>query len=330
MSRHRAIAIATLLGALLAACNRSPPAAGQPADDGNTVTTINAPASTDALRQRAERAMREQRLFVPAGDNALEYYLAVQRQDPGDAGVRAGLVDLQPLLIIAIEQAIASGALPEGQRLVRHLKEMDANAPALGRLLATVADAQGLAVARAQAVDDDAKAKAEADVAALRQQAELNAQRLAAERAAPATASPANTASLPAVVAATPAAAPAPQRQAAPAPAPVQTRPQPVAATPSPPPTEPPRTAAAQPPRQLRVVAPVYPPTERTRGLAGQVQVAFTIGADGDVEEPRVVASTLPNVFGRAALSAVARWKFEASGSRHSSQRTLVFSPAGS
>ena len=93
---------------------------------------------------------------------------------------------------------------------------------------------------------------------------------------------------------------------------------------------EPARPAAGQLPRLLRVVAPVYPPTAQTRRLAGEVQVAFTIGADGSVEDPRVVTSTLPNVFGRAALTAVSRWQFEASGSRHQSERTLVFAPSGS
>lgn len=334
MNRYRTIAAATLLGVLLAACDRSPPAADPAAANGNVAkATATAPASTDTLRQRAEQAMREQRLFVPAGNNALEHYLALRRQHPDDAGAEAGLVDLQPLLVIAIEQAIASGALPEGRRLVGHLQEMDANAPALVRLQATMADAERLAQLRAQATDAESLAKADADAAALRRQAKLNAERLAAARTAPSTPPAANAVTGAAAIAAAPALtpppAPAPPRQPAPAPprqpAPAQTRPEPVAATP--PPASAPTRAAAQSPRLLRDVAPVYP---RSGRLSGQVQVAFTIGADGSVENPEVVNSTLPNAFDRAALTAVARWKFEASGSRHQSQRTLLFAPPSS
>ena len=83
-------------------------------------------------------------------------------------------------------------------------------------------------------------------------------------------------------------------------------------------------------PKLLRDVAPRYPEGSGSRSRqSGQVQVAFTIGADGEVQSPRVVSSDLPNAFERAALAAAARWKFEATGGSHPGLRTVRFDPPG-
>ena len=102
--------------------------------------------------------------------------------------------------------------------------------------------------------------------------------------------------------------------------------------TPAPSPPPPPAPVAAREgmPKLLRDVAPRYPEGSGSRSRqSGQVQLAFTIGADGEVQSPRVVSSDLPNAFERAALAAAARWKFEATGNSHPGMRTVRFDPPG-
>lgn len=329
MQRAGAIALATML---LAACGAAP---GPQADDASATTASEtsrvAPvaADADALRERARAAMQASRMFAPAGDNALEHYLALHAYAPDDASVGAALEDLQPQLVIAIEQAIARGEYPEGRRLLDLLDRTDAQAPALPRLRETVASAEAAASARDLAVDADARVEAERVEAELRRVAQESATRLAAERSTaiaspPPVPAPATQAVVPTnnrtAVAETPtrtvAAPPArPVEAPRPPPAPVQQ----VAASPSPSAT----------PKLLRDVAPRYPEGALRQRQSGQVQVAFTINAQGGVESPRVVASDLPTAFGRAALAAAARWKFEASGGSQPGSRTVRFDPPG-
>jgi protein TonB len=287
------------------------------------------------LRERARQAMQASRLFAPAGDNALEHYLALRAQAPGDASVDAALVDLQPQLVIAIEQAIANGADPESRRLLALLARMDAQAPALPRLRATVANAETVARQRELAVDAEARDKAQRAEADLRRLAQERAARLAAERTTaaannrPATSTPATVQPAPAPQAPPPTrmASEAPVRNAvaasAPPEAPVrQAAPPPVQAV----------NVATKPqdaPKLLRDVAPRYPDGGGRTRQSGQVQVAFTINPQGGVESPRVVSSDLPTAFDRAALAAAARWKFEATGNSQPGTRTVRFDPPG-
>ena len=337
MQRTGAIALATLL---LAACGAAPgPAVDASVAAPGTMAVDGAPAAgdADALRERARQAMQASRLFAPAGDNALEHYLALRAQSPGDASVGAALVDLQPQLVIAIEQAIANGADAESRRLLALLARVDAQAPALPRLRATVANAEAVARQRELEVDAEARASAERAEAELRRLALESAARLAAERSA--SASRTSTGSTPAAVQPVPATpAPPPTRVASEAP--VRNA---APASPPPPPEEPMRQAAPPPvqavaaatksqaaPKLLRDVVPRYPDGGGRTRQSGQVQVAFTINPQGGVESPRVVSSDLPTAFDRAALAAAARWKFEATGSAQPGSRTVRFDPPGS
>lgn len=56
---------------------------------------------------------------------------------------------------------------------------------------------------------------------------------------------------------------------------------------------------------------PKYPRAASRRGLEGVVTVSFTITATGTVTNPRVVKSTRKNIFDKAALKAIAKWKFK-------------------
>lgn len=330
MQRAGAIALATML---LAACGNAPgPQANDTPAASGSASTQPAPSvgDVDALSERARRAMQGSRMFAPAGDNALEHYLALREQSPGDASVVAALEDLQPQLVIAIEQAIARGEYPEGRRLLGLLARTDAQAPALPRLRETVASAEAAASARDLAVDADARLAAERAEAELRRAAQESATRLATERsAATATLPPPAAPSVQPVV-------PAANTRAAIADTPPRAEPMPPARpveAPSPPPA-PIRQATAStplqsPPKLLRDVAPRYPEGALRQRQSGQVQVAFTITPQGAVESPRVVSSDLPTAFDRAALAAAARWKFEASGSSQPGSRTVRFDPPG-
>lgn len=60
----------------------------------------------------------------------------------------------------------------------------------------------------------------------------------------------------------------------------------------------------------LNEVLPVYPDSARRRGIEGYVQLAFTITAEGRVENVRVLESSPARVFDREARRAALRWRF--------------------
>ncbi|MGB0919949.1 MAG: energy transducer TonB [Alphaproteobacteria bacterium] len=58
-------------------------------------------------------------------------------------------------------------------------------------------------------------------------------------------------------------------------------------------------------------VAPQYPRRALSRGIEGWVQVEFTISKVGTVENPSVIDADPPGIFNRAAMKAVAKWKYK-------------------
>jgi len=63
-------------------------------------------------------------------------------------------------------------------------------------------------------------------------------------------------------------------------------------------------------PLPLVRVEPQYPPQAARRGLEGWVYVRFTITTAGSIKDAVVVKSS-HNVFERAALAAVSKWKYQ-------------------
>jgi len=57
-------------------------------------------------------------------------------------------------------------------------------------------------------------------------------------------------------------------------------------------------------------IDPDYPMQARQRGIEGWVVVEFTVSTAGTVKDAEVVASEPGNVFDRAALNAVRKWKY--------------------
>jgi protein TonB len=278
--------------------------------------------SADALRAAASSAQREQRLYAPAGNNAMEYYLALRDKAPNDAAVTSALTDLMPYALIATEQSISRDDFAESQRLYALMAKTDPNAPALPRLKQAIADgqaslAQRTAAAETKTVDD---AKREADLAKQRladqqKTQQAAAQQLAAQQAA-AQAAAAQAASQKAAddraAAARAAAKPQPT-----APAATATTPKPAA------------PAAATTLRAISTPAPEYPPDAYRTATAGEVVLEFTVGVDGSVSGARVVRSTPPRVFDRAALTAVKRWRFQPVATPVTTRRTIDFNPGG-
>jgi TonB family protein len=65
---------------------------------------------------------------------------------------------------------------------------------------------------------------------------------------------------------------------------------------------------AIKTPVKIRDVRPVYPPIAREAGVSGVVIIEAQIGADGSIEEARVLRS-IP-LLDEAALDAIKQWKF--------------------
>ncbi len=320
--RRRALALAIVAGVGLSACSKKDESATTAATPGST-TAATAPAAaitSDAdLRTKAKAAENAQHLFAPAGDNAIEYYLALRERQPADTLVNNALQDLFPYAMNATEQNLQKASTTndveqqkayraEAARIFALLERVDKNAPSLPRLRDSI---QKVAAIDLKQQQDDAK-KAQ-DL--LAKQAE------AVKTAAAAAAAQQQQASLP----------PPPPPVERPPPQPQAT--QPVATPPPEPKPAPPPEPAPKPKRSvesLNVISgpqPAYPREAALSGIAGQVTLSFTVNADGSVGGVNVVSANPRRVFDRAAIDAMKRWKFEAPGAALTGQRTFSFVP---
>ncbi len=265
--------------------------------------------SVDELLARAEQAVKESQLFVPAGESAFEMYLRVLEQEPLQVRAKNALVDLFPYAVLYVEQRTAAGDLAESERVLAMMEAADEKAPALPRLQRGVGQLRDRVAAETQRAADRAAAQAQA------------AAQAAAAPPPVATPSPTPAAAVPSE---TPSAAPAAPEPApvaaAPAPEPVAA---PVAPAPAPPPVAAPAPAAA--PTIVSQVQPRYPPVALRRRIEGSVEVAFTIMPDGSVANVRVVDSRPSNTFDREVINAMERWRFTATGRQVESRRVFDF-----
>jgi periplasmic protein TonB len=314
------------LAMVLAACGKdepdpTAPTAGAPAGQAaeappQAVSDAVAAMSPEELSKAASSALREQRLYAPAGDNAMEYYLALRDKQPKDPAVASALTDLMPYTLIATEQAIGREDFAEAQRLYALMEKTDADAPALPRLQQSIANAREAAARREEQATarTEQEAQRQQEQAAQRereqQQAQQQAaQQLAAQQAAARQAEEQRQA----------------EQRAAAQRAAQQPAQQPAAATP-------PTSAPARPAGNTQLIAvstpaPTYPPDAYRSRQSGEVQVEFTVGTDGSVTSARVVRSNPRRVFDRAALDAVNRWRFQPVAEPITSRRTIEFSP---
>lgn len=324
-SKAGARAIAGLaLGVALGGCgSEAPHSAASPAPVADAALELPAPLDEldiEGLRARATQALREQRIHTPAGDSAVDYYLALRDKEPGQIDVIGALDELQPYVVIAGEQALLDDDLAESRRLLELLARMDPQAPALPRMRESLRVAE--ASRERQTREETERLMAErtdaATVLAARREAARTAQAalsnaaMKADAAASALAADAAAAKSGATkTAAALAAQPAAASAATPA-----------AALPA---TTSGNAGPAAMPRLVADASPRYPLPALNRKIEGSVEVSFTILPDGRVGAPRLVSSEPAGVFDAAALAAVARLRFEASGQSHTARRTLNF-----
>ncbi|WP_369915402.1 energy transducer TonB [Xanthomonas sp. NCPPB 3005] len=318
-----------LLLAALAACSKQEDAAPTAAPAAKPAATVPAapPVSakvqsmgTEQLHESASQALRENRMYAPAGNNAVEYYLALRDKQPDDAGVKSALTDLMPYTLIAAEQSINREDFPEAQRLVALIEKIDSQAPALPRLKLGVSNGMQSAAQRSQEETDKVKKEAEQKAKLLAEQQKQAqqqaseaqaAQQIAAQQEAARRESARQEAERQAAAA-----------RSAPTPAPAAAQP---AATPPPAAA----TASTQSLRAISTPAPRYPPEALRSGTAGEVLVEITVGTDGSVTSARVLRATPARVFDREALNATKRWRFEPVSAPVTTRRTLAFNPGG-
>ncbi|MCZ8166342.1 energy transducer TonB [Silanimonas sp.] len=318
-----ALATALALALGLSACS---PASEEPAPAAPTAAPAAAPAETVdqaaqaaeaaeatasalanltdvELREKGNTALREQRLYAPAGDNAMEYYLALrQKSAKPDVSAESALIDLMPYALIASEQAINESDFTEAERLLELMGRTDPEAPSLNRIRDAIAGGRTAAADRER--QDAERAERGRVAAEQRAREEATAAATAAAAPAPAPAEP----------------TPAP---AEPTPAPAQPAPAPVAAAPAPAPAAPARTGGA--PRAISTPQPPYPREAARTRAAGTVTVQYTIGADGRVTNVQVVRARPRGLFDRSVVQTVSGWRFEATGEITTQTRTFDF-----
>ena len=248
----------------------------------------------EELRKRASTAFREQRLYAPAGDNAMEYYLALRKKsDKPDANSESALMDLMPYTVIAAEQAIGRYDFVEAERLRALLERADPQAPALPRIAEAITTGKSN---EAQRVVDDAKrTDDEKRLADLAKQKALDdaAKAATAARTTPVVAAPASETR-----------APAPEVRA---PAPVVAAPVPQPSAPA----TPARSTASNALVAISTPQPAYPPDALRSGTTGTVEVEFVVNRDGSVSDVRVVKANPRGVFDRGVQATVRKWQYQ-------------------
>jgi protein TonB len=321
-----AAALAIALG--LSACS---PATEDPAPAAAPAATAAAPAAVDEaaqaaevaqatasalanlteaeLREKGNTALREQRLYAPASDNAMEYYLALrQKSAKPDVSAESALIDLMPYALIASEQAINESDFAEAERLLELMARTDPEAPSLNRIRDAIASGRTAAADRVRL--DAERAERERLAAEQRARDEAAAAATAAATPAPAAVEP----------------TPAPVE---PAPAPAEPTPAPVAAAPvTPPPAAAPAPAPARTggaPRAISTPQPAYPREAARTRASGSVTVQYTIGPDGRVTNVQVLRARPRGIFERSVTQTVSSWRFEATGETSTQERTFDF-----
>lgn len=174
------------------AATTTPATGATPAATAPTPATAVSPQvqsmAAEQLRESATKALQDNRMYAPAGDNAVEYYLALREKQPQDATVNSALTDLLPYTLIAAEQGISREEFPEAQRLIALIEKVDPQAPALPRLKSGLETGMKTAANRSEQDAEQAKKQVEDKAKQAAEQKRLAEQqsREAAAAAAPA------------------------------------------------------------------------------------------------------------------------------------------------
>ncbi|NII12120.1 energy transducer TonB [Oleiagrimonas sp. C23AA] len=244
--------------------------------------------TTDQLLAEARKALNDQRLLAPAGNNAFEFYLKVLERQPNNQVARDALRETFPFGANAAEQAINQRDFGEAQREIDLLSKADPENYTL-TILRSKLDAQRKLQDHEQQAESDKLAQ---------QKRQAAAQQAAAEQAAAAKASAQpSLAEAQAEKARQEAAAAAAQRkreQASAAKAPAK-----------------PAPVSIQDAVLTHQVKPRYPTAAVRSSQEGWVDVEFTVGTDGKVNDAHVVEAKPHHVFDRSAVDAVSKWRYK-------------------
>ncbi|HEX7339178.1 MAG TPA: energy transducer TonB [Rhodanobacteraceae bacterium] len=249
-----------------------------------TAPPVNvASLSTQELLAEASKAIKDQRLLAPQGNNAFEFYLQVLARQPNNQVAKDALRETFPFAANAAEQVINQGQFDEADREIGLLAKADPDNYTLTILRSKldaqrkvkVQQAQLLAQQQQQAATEAKQAAAQAKQKAAEQakQKELAAQTVAAEKSQPATSQ--------ASAQQQPAAAPAAPK------------------------------VVIQGAVLIKRVEPRYPPAAQRMRRQGWVLVEYTVGTNGEVSNAHVIASQPHHVFDREAVRAVSRWVYK-------------------
>ena len=299
--------------------------AAVPAPD--PVSPRSATSSVQGLVLLANERMRSNQL-VGGNDSAHAYLLSARRIDPADPGVQQGVATLAALLQSNARRAMSEGRLEEASEWVHQAIALDVDRPevaelrselevarlgneredrarlftlanqriAQDRLVEPVADSARHYLDLLRASDPAYEGLSETS-ALLAAKALAEARRLAAAGnvdGAEILLKAANNAGAPAVDVAAAATEIAKARAAISPPKPAA-------------PVVLPETAL----QRSYFVSPVYPPRALEQGVAGWVDIEFTLTRDGSTRDATIRAAEPMGVFDRAALDSVARWRYE-------------------
>ena len=296
----------------------------------SVVSATVAAMSPDQLRDAASKAYGENRLYAPAANNAMEYYLALRDKQPADAGASSALTDLMPMTVIASEQAIAREDFAEAKRLVALIEKADGQHPALGRLKSSIASSETAAASRIaqQQLTAEQEAKRQADLLKQREEDQRRQQEQARQQAAqPPATPPAPTAAQQQAAAEQARAAEAERQRQAAAEAERQRQQQAAQQQAAQPAARP--AAASNELRAVSTPSPRYPQAAQRAGATGSVVVEFTVNPDGSVGAVRAVSSEgarqYSREFEREAVAAAKRWRFQPIDQSTTTRRTIAF-----
>jgi periplasmic protein TonB len=269
----------------------TPVAQGQQA-----VPPVNVEAlSINDLLAEARKAMNQQRVISPAGNNAFEFYLKVLQKQPGNQTAADALRETFPFAASNVEQVINQRDFNEAEREIDLLSKVDPTNYTL-TILRSKLDAQRKTLDEEQQKQLDqqrqtdlAAQKAAADKAAADQAA---TQKAAADKAAAAQAA----------LAAQQEKAKEDEQSRAKA---TQTTQVANASA---------NTASAGSETRdaipISTIRPHYPVTALRNSQEGWVDVQYTVNVDGSVSNITVVSAEPRHVFDSAAIEALRRAKF--------------------
>lgn len=350
-----------MMAALFSACSKqetSPPPEQASASSSSSAPATSTSASAqqsaptpaptdngtiDQLEEKATQALHDNHMYSPAGNNAIEYYLAIREKEPNSTSVNNALSDLTPYALLAADQSIQRQDFNETKRLIALIEKVDPGAPALPRLKKSLDYNQHLNQAAAATHPEQVanKAKIEDATAKVAKQklqaheaqaasnlAVLQEARRAAEKAAIDKKSNAEKIALAkAKAAAQKASSDKAEVEKSAAEVSAATK---VAAakeeevekktTKAPEPAE----ASLKP---LNTPPPVYPQHALIHKIAGAVTIQFTVNKNGSVSSPHIIESKPNHLFDQAVMSAVTHWHFQPIPEEVTTKRTLNFNP---